>query len=182
MDLYLIFKFLHVASAIAWIGGGVTLFAMCMFAASRKDDGEMMRILGGFGFMANRWFVPSSLLTLMFGIIMAFLGNLWGDAWVVLGLVGFAATFTIGHFVLRIKAMAAGGLMAEGKVTEAAGVGRKLIQVAKFDYTMLFTVVALMVLKPTWADIGELAVLAAILAAAAALFLVSGLRRAEATA
>lgn len=182
MDLYLIFKFLHVAAAIAWIGGGVTLFAMGMFAASRKDDAEMMRALGGVGFMANRWFVPSSLVTLLCGIVMAFLGSLWGDAWVVLGLVGFAATFLTGHFVLRVKAIEAGGLMAEGQVAQAAAVGRKLMQVAKFDYTMLFTVVALMVLKPTWADIGELAVLAAILAAAAALFLVGGLRRAEATA
>jgi len=177
LDLYLIFKFLHVAAAIAWIGGGVTLFAMGMFAASRKDDAEMMRVLGGVGFMANRWFVPSSLATLVCGIVMATLGNLWGDAWVVLGLVGFAGTFLTGHFVLRVKAIEAGRLMGEGRVAEAALVGRKLMQVAKFDYTMLFTVVAIMVAKPVWSDLVTLGVMGLVLAVAAGLFLVGGLRR-----
>lgn len=180
LDLYTIFKFLHVAAAIAWIGGGVTLFAMGMFAASRNDDAEMMRILGSVGFMANRWFVPSSLATLLFGIVMATLGGLWGEAWVVLGLVGFAGTFCTGHFVLRIKAMEAGALMGEGRVAEAAAAGRKLMQVAKFDYTMLFVVVAIMVFKPSWTEFVTLGVLAAVLLAAGWFFLAGGLRRDEA--
>ena len=177
MDLFTVFKFLHVAAAMAWLGGGVTLFAMGMFAASRQDDAEMMRILGSVGFMANRWFVPASLVTLVCGIVMATLGNLWGDAWVVLGLIGFAATFLTGHFVLRIKAMEAGRLMAEGQIAEAANTGRKLMQVAKFDYTMLFTVVAVMVFKPGWGDLVLLGLFALVLAGAAALFLGNGLRR-----
>jgi hypothetical protein len=177
MDLFTVFKFLHVAAAIAWIGGGVTMFAMGIFAASRNDEAEMMHVLGNVGFMANRWFVPASLVTLVCGIVMATLGGLWADAWVVLGLVGFAGTFLTGHFVLRIKAMEAGKLMGEGRVAEAAEVGRKLMQVAKFDYTMLFTVVALMVFKPAWGDLIELALLAIVLAVAAFLFLANGLER-----
>jgi uncharacterized membrane protein len=172
MDFYTIFKFLHVACAIAWIGGGVTLFAMAVFAATRKDDQELLSILKGFGYMANRWFVPSSLLTLLFGIVMAFLGNLWSDAWIVLGLLGFAATFGTGHFVMRVKAIEAGRLIEEGKIAEAADVGRSVINVAKFDYVMLFSVVALMVLKPAWTDFVTLGVFAAVLAGAAALFLI----------
>ncbi|MDB5541375.1 MAG: putative integral rane protein [Devosia sp.] len=179
MDLYTIFKFLHVAAAMAWIGGGVTLFAMGMFAASRKDEAEMMHVLGSVGFMANRWFVPASLATLVFGIAMATLGGLWGQAWVVLGLLGFAATFCTGHFVLRIKAMEAGALMGEDRVSEAAAVGRKLMQVAKFDYAMLFTVVALMVFKPAWTDFVTLGLAAAVLLAAGWFFLAGGLRRDE---
>lgn len=100
MDIYTIFKFLHVAAAIAWVGGGVTLFAMGIFAERARDDAEMMRVLGSVGVMAMRWFMPSSLLTLVFGIVAAFAGGLWGELWVILGLVGFAATFVTGHFVL----------------------------------------------------------------------------------
>jgi len=177
MDLYTLFKFLHVAAAIAWIGGGVTLFAMSIFAASRNDDAEMMHILGSVGFMANRWFVPASLATLVCGIVMATLGHLWVDAWIVLGLAGFAGTFLTGHFVLRIKAMEAGKLMGDGRVAEAALVGRKLMQVAKFDYTMLFTVVALMVFKPGWGDLLELGLFVIVLAGAAFVFLANGLDR-----
>ena len=46
MDFYSIFKFLHVVAAMAWVGGGVTIFAMAIFAERAKDDAEMMRILG----------------------------------------------------------------------------------------------------------------------------------------
>ena len=179
MDFYIIVKFLHIVAAIAWIGGGVTLCAMGMFAANRKDEAEMLRVLGSVGFMANRWFVPASLLTLVFGITAAFLGNLWGEAWVILGLAGFAATFVTGHFVLRIKAMAAGKLMSEGRVAAAAVEGRKLLQVAKFDYVMLFTVVALMVMKPVWADVTTLGVMAVVLVLAGAFFLGSAFRPAQ---
>jgi uncharacterized membrane protein len=176
MDFYSIFKFLHIAAAMAWIGGGVTIFAMAIFAERARDDAEMMRILGSVGMMANRWFVPSSLATLILGIVMAFLGGLWGELWIILGLVGFAATFATGHFVLRVKAMAAGQLMAEGKIDEAAALGRKLIQISKFDYTMLFLVVADMVFKPGWTDFVTLGTLAAVLAAAGYLFLAGGLK------
>jgi uncharacterized membrane protein len=176
MDFYSIVKFLHIAAAMAWIGGGVTIFAMAIFADRAKDDAEMMRILGSVGMMATRWFVPSSLATLVLGIVMAFLGGLWGELWVILGLAGFAATFLTGHFVLRIKAMAAGQLMAEGKVAEAAVVGRRLMQVAKFDYVMLFVVVADMVFRPGWTDFATLGAFALVLVAAGYFFLGSGLR------
>jgi uncharacterized membrane protein len=171
MDAYSIFKFLHIAAAMAWVGGGVTIFAMAIFAERAKDDAELMRILGSIGILANRWFVPSSLLTLVFGIVMAFLGGLWGELWVILGLAGFAATFVTGHFVARVKAMKAGQLMGEGKLAEAAAVGRQLMQVAKFDYTMLFLVVADMVFKPHWTDYLTLGIFGAVLVVAAVIFL-----------
>lgn len=179
MDAYSIFKFLHIAAAMAWVGGGVTIFAMAVFAERAKDDAELMRILGSVGTLAMRWFVPSSLLTLVFGIVVTFLGGLWGELWVILGLVGFAATFATGHFVARVKAMKAEQLMVQGKVAEAAVEGRRLMQVAKFDYTMLFLVVADMVIKPYWTDYVTLGLMALVLAAAAYLFLLGGPKPAE---
>jgi len=154
----------------------VTLFAMAMFADRARDDSEMMRILGGIGMMANRWFLPSSLLTLVFGFVAVLFGGLWSELWVILGLVGFAATFLTGHFVLRVKAMEAGKLMGEGKIAEAAIVGRRLMQVARFDYVVLFTVVADMVFRPSWTDFATLGVLAVALGAGAYFFLGAGLR------
>ena len=180
MDFYSIIKFFHIASAMAWIGGGVTLFAIGIFAERAKDDAQMMRVLGMVGMMANRWFLPASALTLVFGIVMAFLGGLWSELWILLALAGFAGTFATGHFVLRVKAIEAGKLMAEGKVAEAADIGRKLIKVAKFDYVMLFTVVADMVLRPDWTDFLTLGLFAIVLAAAAYFFLGIGLKTAEA--
>lgn len=176
MDLFSIFKFLHVAAAMAWVGGGVTLFALVMFAERAKDDAEMMRLLGVVGTMGIRWFLPASALTLLLGLVMTFLGNLWTEAWVVLGLAGLVGSFLIGHFVLRVKAIEAGRLMGEGKLAEAAAYGRGMLGVAKFDYVMLFTIVADMVLRPQWADFLTLGLFAVVLAAAGYFFLGLGSR------
>lgn len=171
MDAYLVFKFLHVLAAMAWIGGGVTLAVMGIMADRRRDEAEVVRIINSVGLLGVRWFMPSALLTLVLGIVVTTLGGLWGELWVVLGLVGFAATFVTGHFVLRPQAEAAARLAREGHVSEAAGAGRKLLRVSKFDYTMLILVVADMVLKPVWTDYATLAAMAVVLVAGALAFL-----------
>ncbi len=182
MDIYTIFKFLHIVGAIAWIGGGVTLCAMGIFAERARNGEEMLRVLGGIGHMANRWFMPASLLTFICGIVMVVVYNLWSEAWIVLGLVGFFASFATGHFVLRLRAMAVKKHADAGNIPAAIAEGRKLLDVAKFDYVMLFMVVADMVLKPSWTDFVSLGFLAAVLAAAGWFFLINGLRKEAAAA
>lgn len=174
MDTYLIytiFKFLHIAGAMAWIGGGVTLFALSMFAMARKDEAGMLEVLKNVGVLATRWFVPASLVTLLCGLVMAFLGNLWGEGWVVVGLAGFAATFVTGHFGLRPFAAKIGARAATGDIKGAVAEGRNMLQVSKFDYTMLFLIVADMVLKPQWNDYLVLGGFVIILVVAAITFL-----------
>ncbi len=180
MDLFSIVKFLHVAAAMAWVGGGVTLFALVMFAKRARNEAEMMRLLGSVGGMGVLWFLPASALTLAFGLVMTFLGNLWTELWIVLGLAGLFASFLLGHFVLRVKAIEAGRLMGEGNLPAAAAVGRSILGIAKFDYVVLFTVVADMVLRPRWHDVLTVGVFAVVLAAAAWMFLAPALRSARA--
>ncbi|HWA20227.1 MAG TPA: DUF2269 family protein [Devosia sp.] len=169
--LYTLFKFLHIAGAMAWIGGGVTLFALSMFAMGRKDEAGMLEVLKHVGVLATRWFVPASLITLVCGLVMAFVGNLWSEAWVVLGLVGFAATFVTGHFGLRPFAEKIFRRASSGDISGAVAEGRGMLQVSKFDYTMLFLIVADMVLKPQWNDFTVLAGFSTVLVAAVITFL-----------
>ena len=108
--------------------------------------------------------------------------GLWSDAWVILGLVGFAATFCTGNFVIRPTADAIAAHEGQGRRDLALAAGNKLMKVAKFDYVMLFTVIADMVLKPEWSDVIVLAIMALVIAGGAALFLVPALRTETATA
>jgi uncharacterized membrane protein len=169
MDLYTVFKFLHIAAAICWVGGGVTMFALAMFA--RNDAAMQGRVVDHVAFMAVRWFVPMSVATVVFGVIMATMGGLWGDAWIVLGLLGFVATFCTGNFALKPLTEQVAALNAEGRSAEAQAVGARVLDVSKFDYVMLFSVIALMVLKPGFGDVVVLGVLAVVVALGAALFL-----------
>lgn len=170
MDLYTVFKLLHVLTAIAWVGGGLTLLASAIFNVRDNGPASAIRSSQLTGSLAVRWFLPASGLTFVFGLIAAVLGNLWGEAWVILGLAGFASTFLTGHFVLRVKAEKMGALMNGGREDEAVAEGLGLLRVSKFDYTVILLVVADMVLKPAWSDIVTIGAMAAILAAAAYTF------------
>lgn len=177
MDAYSVFKLLHVLCAIAWVGGGLTLLVSAILNIRDSGPDAAIRASQMMGSLAMRWFLPASALTLVFGLIVAFLGNLWSEAWVILGLCGFASTFLTGHFVLRVKAQRMGRLMDEGRSAEAVAEGMALLRVSKFDYTVILLVVADMVLKPAWSDLAVLAIMAAVLAAGAIGFLVLGSTR-----
>ncbi len=178
MDAYNLVKFLHILSAVVWVGAGVGLVILGIAADQRPDKQELVRIIRNVMFMAPRVFMPASLATLVLGLIAAWLG--WGftSLWVWIGLVGFAATFCTGNFVLKPRAEKVGVIIArEGISDEAVAVGRELLQVSKFDYVMLFVVIADMVFKPGLADWLVLAVMAVAIIAAAVGFLVPVLRQ-----
>jgi uncharacterized membrane protein len=167
MDIYLILKLLHVISALAWVGGGMTMLAQSIFAIRDKGEMETLRGIDSMGSMAKRWFIPASLLTVIFGVAMTVYANLWGELWVILGLVGFAATFLTGMLVFEPKLKAIAAAVAAGDEALALRHGRTLLRISKFDYTIMFLVIADMVLKPGYGD-------GIILVAGASIVVISG--------
>lgn len=182
MDWYSIFKFLHVSAAILWVGGGAVLVFTGIVAGRQKDMAQQLAVIGQVGMLSNIWFIPASLATVILGIIVATIGELWDSAWVVLGLVGFAATFCTGNFVLKPTAERVVALSKEGKMDAAGAEGQRILAVSKFDYVMLFTVIADMVLKPAWSDLVLLAIMAVVIVVGAGLFLLPALGRRPAMA
>lgn len=174
MDFYSIFKLLHVLTATAWVGGGLTLLVSAVFSIWDHGPAEAIRTSKLMSSLAMRWFLPAAGLTFVFGLIVTFLGNLWAEAWVILGLAGFLSSFLTGHFVLRVRSEQMNELMREGREADAIATGLGLMRVSKFDYTVILLVVADMVLKPGWSDVVTLGLFAAILAVAAWLFLLRG--------
>jgi uncharacterized membrane protein len=177
MDLYLLFKFLHVAAAILWIGSGVGLVILGIAADRRKDTADYGRIIKYVTFLAPRLFIPSSLAVLICGLVAAWLSWSFADLWIDIGLVGFAATFVTGNFLLSPRASKVAKIEAEAGMTpEAISIGHQLLTIAKFDYVMLFVVVADMVFKPTANDWLVLLIMALAVVAAGIAFIVPVLR------
>jgi hypothetical protein len=67
--------------------------------------------------------------------------------------------------------------MAEARIEEAQAAGRKLMQVVRFDYTVMLVVIVDMVFKPNWTDFVTIAIMAALVAAGAVAFLGNGFGR-----
>ena len=176
MDFYTLFKFLHVLSAIAWVGGGPTLLVSSIVTMRSQGDEAVLKSLDLLNGLGKIWFIPASLLTVIFGAVATTFGGLWGDMWVVLGLLGFANTFLTGLLFIEPKGKQIAALLEAGNTAGAIAEGRRLLSVSKFDYTVMFLIVADMVLKPVWTDFVVIGVFAAVLAAGFVAFMLPALR------
>ncbi|HSK14725.1 MAG TPA: DUF2269 family protein [Gaiellaceae bacterium] len=169
MSRYEVFLLIHVVAAIAWLGGGLVLQIQGIRADRAKDADGLRKVLEDVVSLSNLFFVPAALLVVIFGIAMVADGPwTFGQLWIVLGLAGYAATFATGLFLLdprskRILAMMEEEAMSPRVVADV----RRLLALSRIDYAVLYSVVAVMVLKPTGDDVGILAVLGAIVAGTA---------------
>ena len=182
MSRYELLVFLHVTSVIVWLGAGFLIALLVFGAASAGDRAREAGYHRDVGWLAPRLFIPSSLATLVLGILLVIDGPwTFGDLWIVIGLTGWLVSFLLGFFYFKPEGERIGAL------AERHGPGHpeipsrvhRLNVVDRIQLTILFLVVAAMVIKPTGDDGVVLAVGAAILVAAAALGAAS-LRRAPA--
>lgn len=173
MDWYALTKFAHVVFAIVWVGGGFMLVLSGILAERADDRAAMVANLRNTARLGNVVFLPASLLTLVSGLVMCWFWAGFGEAWILVGLAGYASAFVVGAAVMKptsdrlLAAIAAGGLD-----DTAMAAGRRMLRIARFDYTVMLVTISAMVLKPTMHDVAVLAAMAALLAAGAVLFLV----------
>ena len=172
MDWYLLSKWLHISFAIIWVGGAFIMVMLGMAAERARNENEMVFLVRKVAWAAERVFVPSSILTLVFGLLATWLAGLWSELWVIVGLVGVAATIAIGIIVLtpRAKKVEA-GYASGGVCAPVVATCREMLAIAKFDLVLLFTIVANMVLKPQPSDWITLLIMAIVVVGAGALFL-----------
>ena len=175
--MYTFFKLLHVITAIAWVGGGLTLLAANIVATKVQGEEGAFKVLDIMNVLGKTWFVPASFLTVIFGAIATTLGGAWGEFWVILGLAGFASTFFTGLLLIEPQGRRIGAAMAEGRIEDARAASNKLMQVVRFDYTVMLVVIIDMVIKPDWSDFVTIGIMAALIAAGAVAFLGLGRNR-----
>jgi uncharacterized membrane protein len=175
MDWYTLFKFLHVLTAIIWIGGAFIMLMFGINAVRLRNDTQLVSVGAQMGWAAERIYVPASMATVLLGLVVATLGGQWSELWVILGLVGMAITMALGILALTPRAK---------KVAEAAGptpiaiaTAKELVTLVKFDCAALFVVVADMVLKPQLSDWAIIVAMAVVVVGAAALWLIPTIRR-----
>jgi hypothetical protein len=172
MDTYSLVKFLHIAFVVTWLGGGLSLVLLGARASRTNATADFGKILEQVAYMSGHIFMPSALLALLCGLVMAWLGDLFGSLFVIIGLAGFAATFGIGIALLKPRSEKVGELIAKEGITPAVvEQGREILRIAQFDMAMLFVVVADMVIKPAPENYLVLLVMVLVIIAAGVVFL-----------
>jgi uncharacterized membrane protein len=180
MTLYELLLFIHVSATVVWVGAGLCSLVLAIGYDRDGDEPAIRRFLADQERLATRLFIPASLTVVIFGIALVIESDAWSFEylWIVLGLVGFAATFVTGLFMIKPASERIGAAMERegGRLTPELRTDiRKLIVMARIDYVVLFLVIADMVFKPTGDDTALLIGMAALLVAGVA-YIVSRLR------
>ena len=141
---------LHILMAITWVGGGIT--GQILVSRMRTSDGpRMVKTAADLEWIGTHVYLPASLILLLAGIGMVLEGQ-WGftTPWVLIGLIGFAATVVTGAALLgpQIKKIHA---EVEQKGPDDPGVQAamaRLFVLSRIDLAVLILIVIDMAVKP----------------------------------
>jgi uncharacterized membrane protein len=184
MTLYELLLFIHISATVVWVGAGLCSLILAMGYDRDGDEPAIRRFLADQERLATRLFIPASLTVVIFGIALVIESDAWSFdyLWITLGLIGFAATFVTGLFMIKPASERIGAAMERegGRLTPALRTDiRKLIVLSRLDYVVLFLVIGDMVVKPTGDDVAVLIGMA-LIALAGVAYIVMGLRALDA--
>ena len=176
MTLYELLLFIHILATVVWIGAGFFSLVLAISYDRDSDESAIRRFLVDQERLSLRLFMPSSLVVLLMGIALVIESDAWGfdQLWIVLGLIGFAATFVTGLFLIKPASERIGAAMERegGRLTPQLWTDiRKLMVKARVDQVVLAVVIFDMVTKPTGDDVGVLIAMAAVVLAGIAYIL-----------
>jgi uncharacterized membrane protein len=147
---YELWLFLHISSAIVWIGGATVAQVFGILAQRSGDPAQSAAFGRSMGFIGPKVFLPASVAVLITGILLTEDGNWdWSEWFIVLGLVGWVAVaVTAFAFLTRAMATVGARLATEGPSPELGTEVRRLVLLARVLILVLFVIVFVMVVKP----------------------------------
>lgn len=152
LSTYELFKFLHVATAIAWVGGGIALLSLRFKMKSAGEQEAVMAMGRQAEAFGKQYFMPMSIGTLVFGVISVLLNDAFSfaDAWISIGFVGIIASSVIGAVLISRTGREIEGVLAEAGPGDPRIVqlDRKMTNLEVIDLVILLVTVWAMVAKP----------------------------------
>jgi uncharacterized membrane protein len=153
MSWYAFLLFVHISMAVIWVGGGLMMQFFGIRAAMSGDPSRFATLGEDIEWIANRVFIPSSLLAFLTGVLLVIESDFYGfgDDWIVIGLALYATTFLAGLLFLGPESGRVGKLMAE-RSPEAGPRMLRLLMLIRLDLLVLFVLIYDMTVKPDFGD------------------------------
>ena len=149
--MYELLLFLHVLTAVVWVGGGIAL----NFIGTRLIAAGTAAEIGGFTrqleWVGTRVFMPASLVLLLAGIFMTIDAWSFDELWIALGIGGFLYSFINGAFFIGPLSGRTGKLLVERGADdpEVSSNIKKLFFFGRIELFVLVIVIWAMTMKPT---------------------------------
>jgi uncharacterized membrane protein len=151
MNLYHLLEFVHVAAAMAWIGGALTLGVLSA-RTFRSEDGAALLVLSEQAeFVGRSVLGPSAVVTLVAGISLVYVAG-WGlTLWTAWGLAGIVVSMFLGARVIAPahRHLAAVAATSWPDPRSLIGARRRVAAWGTLNLVVLLSVVWAMVAKPT---------------------------------
>ena len=149
MNAYGWLKVAHVVAVIVWLGGSMALGALTGSFLRAGERAALSVYFKEAGFYGPMIVGPASLLTLLTGLGMAFMTRSFGALWVQIGFGGIVLHFVLGAGLIRAASMRVGQILNGPEDRAALAAAGKRLRILNLLYLLLmFSVVAVMVLKP----------------------------------
>jgi uncharacterized membrane protein len=148
--MYQILVFLHVLSAVVWVGGAITGQLLAMQISRSDDPADLPKYARQIGVLGNRLFLPAAMVIIVTGVVMTLQAWSFEQLWIAVAVALWILSAALGAIYVgpRIK-RATQAFDAEGPTSEAGR--RHLDQVllaARFELLSFLVIIGLMVFKP----------------------------------
>ena len=151
MDIYEVFKTIHVVAAIAWVGAVILSQVNAALATRSGEQARLYGFIQDQAWLGKHYFAPAAIILILAGIAMVIeSGWEFADLWIVMGIALWVASVIIGAGFL--------GPRSEKLTTELEQKGmddpgvqalaNQLALLSRADLVILLLVVIVMVVKP----------------------------------
>jgi uncharacterized membrane protein len=153
VNTYTSLKFVHVLSAVVWVGGACTLQAFAIRITGGGDGLRMAAFAKDAEYVGNRIFLPSSIILLVSGVFtIRESSGAWSydETWVQIGLAMIVVSIAIGAGVIGPEAgRVARAIEQHGPASDQARHHiNRIFLVSRFELVLLLFVIFDMVTKP----------------------------------
>lgn len=153
VNTYTSLKFVHVLSAVVWVGGACTLQAFAIRISASGDGMRMATFAKDAEFVGNRIYLPTSIILLVSGAFTIHESSgAWSydQTWVQIGVAMIVISIAIGAGFLGPEAgRIARAIEQHGPASdEALHHINRIFLVSRFELVLLLIVVFDMVVKP----------------------------------
>lgn len=148
--MYQLVLYLHVISAVIWVGGAFAIQALAIVVSRSNDPLELPRLGSNLEFIGSRLFAPAAVLLFATGVVMTIQKWALGQTWIAVSVGLWVLSAVLGAAYLAPGARRVAALFeAEGPSSVAA---RHLISqmfvVSRLELVSFAVIIGLMVFKP----------------------------------
>jgi uncharacterized membrane protein len=143
--------FLHVLTAVVWVGGGLALNFLGTRLVAAGTSAEIAGFARQVEWIGTRVFMPSSLVLLLAGIFMTIDAWSFDELWIAIGIGGFLYSFINGAFLVGPLSGRTGKLISEKGADdpEISANIQRIFFLGRIELAVLVIVVWAMTMKPT---------------------------------